>query len=105
MSSPAPNGRTRLLAVYTFSGLLVGCAGPSASTEDCIAVVDRITALELADLGLRDPVLLERWTNAFHKSLRAELTTCANGHTLLPDARKCIADARTTTELIDDCLR
>jgi len=106
MMSPEPTRRARRLAIYLVVCLIPGgCGSPSASAEDCIAIVDRIIELELAELGLHDPVLLERWTNAFHQSLRAELTTCANGHTLLPEARNCIASARTTTEVVDDCLR
>jgi len=81
-----------------------GCRGGSASPEDCEVIFNRMMALEMHELGFRDPVLLKKRTAALSVKLRAELDQCPR-RPLPTGALACVATAASIEELSHKCLR
>lgn len=88
----------------TLGALLSACDEPTASREDCVAIVDRIVDIELLEQGLRDPALAERKRAEMHQRFSGEIDACV-GRRLAPGARKCIAEVADVEALSHRCLR
>lgn len=86
------------------AALLGACDEPTASREDCVAIVDRIVDIELLEQGLRDPVLATRKRAEMHQRFAGEIDACV-GRRLAPRARKCIAEVTDVEALSHRCLR
>jgi hypothetical protein len=83
--------------------MLAGCAEERATAEDCGAIFDRIVALELAEMGYRDPALVERKRAELGRRLSVEVSAC-EGRPLSPGARACVAAATSAEEVVHRCL-
>jgi hypothetical protein len=88
-------------------GLLIvqqGCQPTAASRGDCEAVLGRIIAIELRELGYRDPALLELKRRELARRFETDLQACV-GRPLSPDAMRCVAEANSTEAISHVCLR
>jgi len=93
-----------LIACVTIAALAsTGCSRHKATTEDCRAVLDRIIELELGGSGYRDGVLRARWKNDLRHRFAVDLQRC-EGLTMKSDFRRCLRDARTTDEIVHQCV-
>jgi len=81
-----------------------GCHKRPATRDDCLAVIDRLVALELVESGFRDPVVQGRWTEELRQRLAPHLGRC-QGRRVPEDLRPCLASARTAEEVEHRCLR
>ncbi len=90
-------------------GLLLAAVGTSCHRErltaqDCGLILDRITELELAERGFRDPALAVRRKGEMRTRLKAELDACV-GHRVRSGALDCALTAPTIEDLSQRCLR
>jgi hypothetical protein len=83
---------------------MAACAGRPATQADCAALLDRLVELELAERGLHDAVLAERWKADARRRFAAELAACP-GLSLPADALPCAATVERSGQLIQRCLR
>lgn len=83
---------------------ITACAGRPATQADCTALLDRLVELELAERGLHDAVLAERWKADARRRFAAELAACP-GLSLPPQALSCAATAERSGQLVQRCLR
>ena len=81
-----------------------GCHRQRASSADCAEILDRVVALELGELGFRDPALVDRKTREVRTTFAGELNRCEGGG-MKPGAMDCVRAARTTEEISHRCLR
>lgn len=97
--------RARVLLVALLSSLgAIGCKSARATEHDCDRILDKVVELELHERGFRDPVLLQRKRDEFHRRLRSELIEC-EGKSMRADAIGCVERATTTEEISHRCLR
>jgi hypothetical protein len=97
--------RAAVAPLLILAGLLVlACRRHRMSEEDCRLVLDRITEIELAESGFRDPVLASRRKLEMRARLATELAACT-GRRVHGDALSCVQRARTAEELSHHCLR
>lgn len=90
--------------VLVLLGLAPGCDARRATAEDCRAIFDRIVAIELRELGYRDPVLEKRKRAELSTRFRSDVFKCV-GRRLPDGALPCVARAKSTEELSHECLR
>jgi hypothetical protein len=81
-----------------------GCNRERLTAQDCGRLVDRITELELAERGFRDPALATRRKGEVRGRLKAELDACV-GRPVRSGALACALAAPTTRDLAERCLR
>jgi len=81
-----------------------GCHKRPATRDDCLAVIDRLVQLELAESGFRDPVVQRRWTDELRQRLGPHLSRC-EGRRVPDDLRACLGTARNAEEIEHRCLR
>lgn len=84
--------------------VVAACASERATPADCTVIFDRIVALELAEMGYRDPALAERKRAELARRLAPELARC-EGRRIGEGARACVAAATSAEELVHRCLR
>ena len=82
---------------------LAACSGPRASEADCRIIFDRLVALELEEMGYRDPTLLSIRQNELSQRYQAEMGGCV-GRPLPDHAMACIGDALSAEALSHNCL-
>ena len=99
-STRAP-ARTWLVVL---AALLCTCRSERATRDDCVAILERIVALELAEQGFVDPELTRRKQSEFSRRFAAELQRC-EGLSLPPGARDCVARATSAEQVSHECLR
>ena len=80
------------------------CRRQRLSAEDCREILGRITDLELAERGDRDPALAARRKAALQVSLAPELAAC-EGRRVRPGALDCARVAHSAEELSHRCLQ
>lgn len=85
-------------------GSLAGCHKRPATHDDCVAVIDRLVELELAESGFRDPVVQRRWTGELRQRLAPHLSRC-EGRRVPDGLRACLPTARNAEEVEHRCLR
>ena len=90
-------------------GLLLAAVGTSCHRErmtaqDCGLILDRITELELAERGFRDPALAARRKDEMRARLKGELAACV-GRRVRRGAMDCALTSPTTEDLSQRCLR
>jgi hypothetical protein len=93
-----------LVALLAALWLTTACRRERLSMADCRQVLDRITDLELAERGFRDPVLAARKKAQLQGELAAEVASCA-GRRVRPGAMDCVRRAASSEELSHRCLR
>jgi len=81
-----------------------GCHKRPATRDDCLAVIDRLVQLELAESGFRDPVVQRRWTDELRQRLAPHLSRC-EGRRVPDGLRACLVTARNAEEVEHRCLR
>jgi hypothetical protein len=84
--------------------VLAGCHKRPATREDCLAVIDRLVDLELAESGFHDPVVTRRWTGELRRQLAPHLGGCV-GRRVPETMRACVATAKFPEEIEHRCLR
>jgi hypothetical protein len=90
-------------------GLLLAAVGTSChrerlSAQDCGLILDRITELELAERGFRDPALAARRKEEMRTRLKGDLDACV-GRRVRSGAMDCALTSPTTDDLSQRCLR
>jgi hypothetical protein len=95
---------SRALSLVVLAALFAGCTQEGASAGDCRLLLDRIVAIELAERGFRDPVLLRRKQEDLARLLGRELKAC-EGRPLPREAKECARRAPTQEVLSHRCLR
>ena len=86
------------------AALCAGCTEERATAEQCERIFDRLVALELREMGFRDPELTRRRQAELRARHRDEIHACV-GRRLTPDAVRCVEAAESAEELNHDCLR
>jgi len=104
LRSPRRAVRSRLLLALALALPLAACHKRPATHDDCLAVIDRLVALELAESGFHDPVVQRRWTDQLRRELAPHLSRC-EGRRIPDDMRACLAGARTAEDIEHHCLR
>jgi hypothetical protein len=82
----------------------MGCRRERLTPQDCRELLGRITDLELAERGYRDPALAARRKAELAIRLAPELAAC-EGRRVRPGALECARSARTAEDLSHGCLR
>lgn len=84
--------------------LAAGCAPRRATLEECGELLDRMVALELEELGYRDPALVALRQRELRARLAEQQRQCV-GRRLAPKALECARAARSTEALSHQCLK
>lgn len=93
-------GRILLLSLW---GALFGCGRPATETE-CREILRKSAELELrARLG-QETELIEKEVVAIEASMRDAMMKQCVGKRITSSALSCIRSAKTTEELLDECL-
>lgn len=77
--------------------------GPAATRAECETIFERLVALELAEMGYRDPALVDIRRRELAKRFSEDLQAC-EGRTLPEGAMACIAAATSAEDLSHRCL-
>ncbi len=100
---PRPPARAATAAVAcAFAALLAGC-GRKATEADCDLIVDRYVEVELRDLKVTDPKVVELRKTEMRRDLKDDLKTCPGKH-ITDSMLACVRQAQTNVEL-DACTR
>jgi hypothetical protein len=91
-------------ALFVIALSLLACRRERLSTDGCRELLWRITDLELAERGFRDPALAARRKAELQVRLEPELRSC-EGRRVRPGAMACARTARSAEELSHRCLR
>lgn len=83
--------------------LLFGC-GRKATVEDCERIVVRMAELELAANHVSDPALVSAQVAATKASFRERTLKECVGRQISDSAMECIGRAKTTDEILGECL-
>jgi hypothetical protein len=94
----------RLAPLLLMLTLAAGCAPRRATLEECGELLDRVVALELEELGYRDPALVARRQRELRSRLAEDQRQCV-GRRLVPRALECARAARSAEELSHRCLK
>jgi hypothetical protein len=93
--------------IVTFTILVIlasaGCVCHRATTEDCSAILDRIIELELTESGYRDNVVRARWKGDLGRRFAPDVERC-QGLAVKDDLHRCLERARTSDEIVHNCL-
>ena len=81
-----------------------GCHRERLTAQDCGRILDRITELELAERGFRDPALAARRKVEMRARLKADLDACV-GRRTRSGAMDCALSSPATADLSQRCLR
>lgn len=100
----APRTGLRSLALVGALAAFTGCHKRPATRDDCVAVIDRLVALELIESGFRDPVVQRRWTDELRQRLAPHVARC-EGRRVPDGLRACLPTARNAEEVEHRCLR
>jgi len=93
-----------VLALALGSLASASCHKRPATRDDCLAVIDRLVQLELAESGFHDPVVQRRWTDELRQRLAPHLSRC-EGRRIPDGLRDCLGTARNAEEVEHRCLR
>jgi hypothetical protein len=90
-------------------GLLLAAVGTSCHRErltaqDCGRILDRVTELELAERGFRDPALAARRKAEMRARFGGDLDACV-GRRVRSGAVDCALTSPTIEDLSERCLR
>ena len=97
--------RLGLVTALVAAALLAsGCKPRRMSTSDCEVVLDRITEIELAERGFRDPVLTAQRRREMRRRFGSELRAC-HERRVRENAMTCVLGAKSSEELSHRCLR
>lgn len=94
----------RLVLGLLLAGVGIGCHRERMTAQDCGLILDRITELELAERGFRDPALAVRRKGEMRARLKGELDACV-GRSVSRGAMDCALAAPSTEDLTQRCLR
>lgn len=94
---------TRVLA-FALVGLGIGLAacGRAATEADCQIIVDQNVKVQLGELGIDDPAVVEKKQIEIRESMQAELKDCI-GRRISDRMLECVRGAKTTEE-VNHCL-
>lgn len=91
------------LSAAVLAALTAGCGRP-ATLEDCERIVVRMAQLELRANHVSDPVLVEQQVEATKASFRERALKECVGRQIPPSAMDCIGQAKTTDQILSECL-
>ena len=105
--NPAPRRWTVFVAWLASVAVVLtvwasGRTSSPASAEDCAVIFERLVALELAEMGYRDPALVALRQRELSERFSAELQSC-EGRSLANDALSCVREAASAEALSHDC--
>ena len=83
---------------------LSACQRRAATRADCEAILGRIVAIELGELGYRDPALLQLKQRELSRRFATDIQACV-GHPLAASAVGCVSRATSTEAISHRCLR
>ena len=89
---------------FLLAAVGMSCHRQRLTAQDCGLILDRITELELAERGFRDPALAARRKAEMRARLKGDLDACV-GHRVRSDAMDCALTSPTTEDLSQRCLR
>jgi hypothetical protein len=90
-------------AVVASAALALAACGRKATEADCAFIVDRYVEVELRDLKVTDPKVIEQRKAEMRRDLKDELRACP-GKRITDSMLACVRTAATNTEL-DKCTR
>lgn len=93
----------RLALGLLLAGVGISCHRERMTAQDCGLILDRITELELAERGFRDPALAARRKSEMRARLKGEIDACV-GRSVRSGAMDCALTASTTEDLTQRCL-
>jgi len=82
----------------------ISCHRERLTAQDCGLILDRITDLELAQRGFRDPALAARRKGEMRARLKGDLDSCV-GRRVRTGALDCALTSPTMEDLSQRCLR
>jgi len=91
-------------AALAGSAIVGGCHRHLASATDCLAVLDRLVEMELAESGYRDPALASRWQQELVRRFEADLRRCQTLR-VRDGLTACLRDAKNAEEIAHRCLK
>ena len=94
--------RTGLVALGALLAAVVGC-GRKATEADCDLIVDRYVEVELRDLKVTDPKVIDLRKAEMRRDLKDDLKNCPGKH-ITDSMLECVRKAETNDEL-DRCTR
>jgi hypothetical protein len=77
--------------------------GRKATPEDCDLIVDRYVEIELRDLKVTDPKIIEQRKSDMRRDLKDDLKTCPGKH-ITDSMLTCVRQAENNADL-DKCTR
>lgn len=100
---PRASGPGRLVLLLLCLAALGGCR--RATEADCEKIVDRIVELQLREQGVTDSETIAKRKEETKAKKRQELLGGCVGKRISNSSLKCIEGAKTSSEIIDICLR
>jgi hypothetical protein len=82
--------------------ILTACGRP-ATREDCELIIDKNVELEMKQLKIDDPAMIEKRKAEIRTSMEGQLKGCI-GKRVTDGMMKCVRNAKTPDE-IDGCMR
>jgi hypothetical protein len=103
LSKPKPWLFGPLAVTFPLALLSLGC-GKEATPEDCERIVVRMAELELRANRVTDPVLVAQQVAATKDSFKKRALEECVGRQISAKAMDCIASAKTSDEILGECL-
>ncbi|MCA9597657.1 MAG: hypothetical protein KC776_30300 [Myxococcales bacterium] len=83
--------------------LLLGGCGHPATEDECNEIVERVARLELEKQRPGDEKFVTEEIEATKESLRQSTLKQCVGKRITDKAMRCVRDAKTSKEIIEDC--
>jgi hypothetical protein len=91
----------RFALLYVALGL-VGCGHPATETE-CNEIIERVARLELEKQRPGDEKFVQEEIDTAKESLRQSSLKQCVGKRITDKAMRCVRQAKTSKEIVDDC--
>jgi hypothetical protein len=92
-----------MLALVTVLATVPACRQRPATASECQEIFGRLVALEMEELGYRDPIVVDRTKQRLRRDLATQITAC-EGRPLKRRALACVRRAHRSEELTHVCL-
>lgn len=89
--------------LWALVALLLTSCGHPATVVECEEIVERIARLELEKKNPGNPAAVEQEIESTKQSLRDSTMKDCVGKRLTSGAMKCVRQAKSSKEIVDDC--
>jgi hypothetical protein len=84
---------------------MLSACGKPATAEDCEHIMTRITELEMKAASITDPAAIEAQIARTKQTFQAAAAGDCIGRRMSQSTRKCVDEATTAKQLVEECFR